>query len=329
MAADRVFAEKLSAAAKHLRCAPAQEAVINACRRLADERCAAIDPTFTPAERLTVLADHCSTHLEVANTDEELDNIVERYARMGELGFATRRQRFDGELLAAILRRRGVAAGERRFVALIDGRGERKAMAFFSKTHEVAHPFLEPQLEFDFRDETQKRDPWEGLVDRVGSEMVFSGAPWDEAVTTMFAGKEGVSVEQVSKVRGQLASEASLTAAVIAAANHAGHAVLAIWAGTECSQRDPDPVLRVLQVTPSAVDGPIHIHRKRRIPPSSPIAHAYSTGRDACGFEDLKDWRDSAGGSLAPRQVWSAARAMRDNVFALVDFGPQGNWGRR
>ncbi len=325
---ERKYRQKVRSAARHLRCAAREAAIVSRCRQTADERCDAIDPNLIPADRLAVLADHGSVHFEVARTDTELDQIVERYARMGELGFALRRPRFDEELLAAILRRRTLAEGDRTFVALVDARGRKEQMAFFSQAHEVAHPVLEPQLVFDFRDETKKRDRWETLVDRVGSEMVFSGLGWKRAVDRIFRVSEGPTMRSLCDLRTEMAKEASLTAVCLAAANQAARPLLVIWAGEETSQRDPEPMMRVLQTTPNtaANDLATYIHRKRRVPESSPIARSRRSGMSCCGFENLADWRSSDGTGLPCRRVWTAARPMGSNVFAIVDFGSAGVW---
>lgn len=320
---DKGYREKMRAAARHLRCEPNERAIVAECRRQADCRCDAIDPMLTPVERLAVLADSASVLFEIARTNEELDEMAARYARLGELGFLARRERFDGELLAAILRRNSPAQGERTFVALVDARGDKGAREFFSQAHEVAHPVLEPQLAFNFRDETKVRDAWEKLVDQVGAEMVFSGTSWANAIGLALQNSPGLTVAAVADLRSKMASTASLTTIALAAADQANRPILVAWAGCEGSKRDPTPILRLLRPAPNAVavaDGITHIHRKRRVPDSSPIARSYRSRSDEVGFEDLGDWRDSTGVALPTQRVWTAARAMGERVFAIMDF---------
>jgi len=328
VSSERLYHGKLHAVAEHLRCAPTETAIIERCRNQADFRCDEIDASLTPAERLVVLADAASVQFEIAHSDAELDNIAAHYASLGELGFALRRPRFDTELLAAILRRQHAATGERIFVALIDARGPKDAMAFFSRAHEVAHPVLEPQLAFDFREETTRRDQWEALVDRVGSEMVFGGKPWTDAVSRIVRSGRSLAIQQLFELKNSMASEASLTAVALAATNHAGHAALVVWAGEERSRRDPIPVLRILGSTPnvSATEAATFIHQKRRVPRSSPIAISHVSGAACEAFEDLATWVGSDGRALTSRRVWSAAYPIRGNVFAVIDFGPGGMW---
>ena len=325
---DRVYRKKLHAAAQHMGCAATEAAVIERCRNQANLRCDAIDPALTPAERLVVLADVASVHFEIVRSDAELDEVAARYASAGELGFALRRVRFDAELLAAILRRQHAGAGERLFVALIDARRHKDAMAFFSQAHEVAHPVLEPQLAFDFREETAKRDQWEALVDRVGSEMVFGGKLWADAASRTFRSPARLAVQHLFDLKNSMARDASLTAVALAAANHTEHAALVVWAGEERSKRDPAPALRILQSTPNGIASTeaTFIHHKRRVPRSSPIAISHVSGASCEGFEDLATWIGSDGRPLTSRQVWTAAYPMRGNVFAVIDFGPGGSW---
>jgi len=323
---DRGYRGKIRAAARHLRCEPNERAIVSACRRQADDRCNEIDPMLTPAERLSALADYASVHFEIARTNEDLDEIAARYARLGELGFLARRERFDGELLAAILRRNSPAQGERTFVALVDARGDKGAREFFSRAHEVAHPVLEPQLAFNFREETKARDAWEELVDHVGAEMVFSGTPWTKGVALALMGSPGLTVAAVDDLRSRMAHAASLTVIARAAANQANRPILVLWARHDGSKRDPTPILRILRPTPNDVavaHGIFHIHRKRRVPDSSPIARSYRSRNDEFGFEDLGEWRDSEGVALPAHRVWTAARAMGEGVFAIMDFAAE------
>jgi hypothetical protein len=326
---DKAYRDKLRAAARHLRCDASELAIIEECRRQADDRCDAVDSELTPAERLDVLADHCSVAFEIVRSDRELDEAVKRHADAGDLGFLASRPRFDGNLLAAILRRKAPPEGSRTFVALVDARRAKEAKSFFSQAHEVAHPILEPQLAFDFREETTDRDAWEALVDAVGSEMVFSGEPWELAVRQAFGHAEGATMRQFSELHDAMAPTASLTAVALAAANQSKRAVLVVWAGPESSHRDPWPVLRVLSATPNMLAMRLetpHIHQKRRVPDSSPIARSHRFRIDQSGFEDLGDWLDSSGSALPARRVWTAARAASGGVLAIIDFGVNGAW---
>jgi hypothetical protein len=315
---------KLVEAAKHLRCETTTASVVAACEQAADQISDRVDLDLTPDERLVALADHYGVELNVVYTTSELDSFVDEQAARGDYGFVTRRARFDDDLLAAVMRRRKPDPDDRTFVALIDGRGHKEPMAFFSETHEVAHPVLEPQLAFDFRDESKSRNPWEGLVDRVGSAMVFRGRQWADAVGVLMPLASGLTFGSLRPLRDRMAPRASLTATLIAAANTAGRAILVVHARAGSSRSDPAPVLRVGDVTPNhlAENQATFLHRKRRIPRSSPLAIAFETGRDAAGFEDLASWLDGSGNALRARTVWTAATPTGGGgVLGVVDFG--------
>ncbi|HEY4885766.1 MAG TPA: hypothetical protein VII08_19235 [Myxococcales bacterium] len=312
------FERKLRGAAAHLGCSPAEDSVVAACVETANEIAGRIDSDLSPSERLDALADHYSVSLEVVTTTASLDATVERYARAGELGFLTRRQRFDADLIAAILRRRFVEEGQRRFVAMIDAREHRRAMAFHSKAHEVAHPALEPQLDLDFREEISKRDPWESFVDRVASEMVFAGRPWTSSVGQVLGSSGYIELSAVRNLRETMVPEASTTAIAIAAAGSLSRAALILWCCPEVSKRDPVPTLRVLQVTPSraAFASATFIHRKCRVPDSSPIFAAWQSGQSRSGLEDIGTWVGRPG-----QMGWtSAIPAAGRGVQAVINF---------
>jgi hypothetical protein len=312
------FREKLATAAAFLGCEATRDAVRRACRRRADAVCDEIGVDLLPAERLEALANHFSVEFQVADTTKVLDERIERFARRGDTGFALRRSRFDGDLLAAILRRRDPSASDRRFVALVDARGLKRHMAFFSKTHEVAHPALEPQLKFEYRDETKKRDEWERLVDQVGAESVFAGTPWDSAIRQ--AAVNGLTISALDRVRSELVPEASLTAVALAAANTLGAALWVVWAERGPSQADATPVLRIRSVTPNevAADEQTFLPPNFRVAPTSPLAIAFSTGDDVADTEDLSGWRDSKGSTLRSQRVWTSASPRNEGVFGIM-----------
>lgn len=320
---DDDYRKKTRAAAAHLGCRATDDSIVAACEALADQVVDSIDPGLEPAHRLVALADRYSVDLHVAYSTEQLDHYVHSLATKGELGFATRRPRFDHDLLAAVMRRRARAAGDRTFVAVIDGRGQRKAMAFFSSTHEVAHPLLEPQLAFDFREEVVDKDRWETLVDRVGAAIVFRGEPWNRAVRSAAASEPGLTMATLRDLREQMARDASLTAVALAAANTLGRAMLVVIAKPLTSKRDPVPTLRISRVIPNkrAADAGVYIHEKRRIPASSPIARAIASSRAQHGLEDLSAWVDSSGRGLPASTVWTAAFPLPDgSAFGLIDL---------
>lgn len=316
------FRKKLAAAAEQLGCEVTQDAVRRACRQRADSICGEIGHDLLPAERLEALANHFSVEFHVADTSQALDAHISRLARQGDTGFALRRQRFEQELLAAILRRREPSASDRRFVALIDARGHKKHMAFFSKTHEVAHPALEPQLQFEFRDETKRRDEWERFVDQVGAANVFAGEPWDLAVRQ--AAKDGLTIHSFETVRRNVAPEASLTAIALAAANTLGRALFVVWSGLATSRANPKPALRILTVTPSdiAADAKAFLPTNFRVPSTSPLAIAFSTKADASGNESLQEWRDSKGATLGEHGIWTSASPRNDGVLGIIVPAP-------
>jgi hypothetical protein len=316
---------KLRSAAAHLGCRADDDAIVAACEAASDAVVNGIDPELDPGERLVALADRFSVDIQVVRSTAELDRIVDVLARQGELGFAARRPRFDKDLLAAVMRRKARHPGERVFVAVIDARGTKEPMAFFSKTHEVAHPMLEPQLAFDFREEVGHRDPWEALVDRVGAAIVFRGPTWTQAVNGIVCREPNFTIASLRELCDSAVNEASLTATALAAANTLRRALLVVVADHLPSKRDPVPTLRLARVIPNqrAAEGGVFLHERRRVPVTSPISRALATGRAQHGFENLSQWVDSGGRGLDPRQVWTAAMPLAvGSVYGLIELDP-------
>ena len=327
---SRGYAKKLVKAAAHLGCSADAERVVEACAKAADNICNDLDPGLTPDDRLEALADRLSVSFDVAKTTEDLDRLVHQHARNGDLGFLARRPKFDAGLIACVLRRDAPAPHEHRFAALIDSREQKRHMEFFSRTHEMAHPMLEPQLELSFREEhAKKTDPWERLVDRAGAAMVFRGEPWTDVITTLPWDTRGPFIGEIEGLRSKLESEASLTALALAAGNTTDHALLVVWASLNASKATKTPALRIRSVTPnicSAVRRTVHIPRNFRVPASSPISTAFRTGAAASGFEDLGVWSSSAGERLPACHVFTSAEARPGGVIAFIDVGTTAGW---
>lgn len=314
------FGRKLHVAAAHFGCAKSPDAVRLSCRQRADAVCARLGDDLPPADRLLALADHYSVEFEVASTTRDLDAIIARHAAAGDGGFALRRDRFDENLLACIMRRTRPREAERRFVALIDGRDHKAAMAFFSKSHEVAHPALEPQLKFEFRDEVGKKTQWERFVDQVGADCVFGGAPWHAGLRRFADGVFGIS--KVDDLRASLVPEASLTAVALAAGNSLGKAVFVVWAELAGSKSDPTPVLRLKSVTPNhiAAQQGYRLHRNFRVPLTSPLSVAFYSEAERAGMECLSTWtsRSATLGALAVQTSGVARGAGAFGIIASV-----------
>lgn len=311
------FRAKLRAAAAHFRCKASPESVRAACRQRADEICAAHGNDLRPEERLLALANHYSVELEVAATTEDLETFIKAHVAQGDHGFALRRERFDDDLLACIMRRGRPHGADRRFVALIDARERKAPTAFFSKSHEVAHPALEPQLQFEFRDEAKKTTPWERFVDQVGADCVFAGAPWEHAVGALE--HDGLTIAGVEEVRRLLVPEASLTAVALAIGNTLSQPLFVVWAVLGTSKSDDSSVLRLRSVTPNhlAAAREYHLPRNYRVPVSSPLSKAFFSDNDCAGIECLSTWTSSRS-ALPAQTVWTSGSARGDGVLGIL-----------
>lgn len=131
----------------------------------------------TTVDRLSdivrIAADRLKVSVVEVETDAALDQVVDAYCKKKEFAFATIKDEMAADVEGAIVRLKHAEPWERPLVAMIDARGARGAARYFSQCHELAHPFVEPQMEFSFRCRSAPKDPLERAVDIVAGEIGF------------------------------------------------------------------------------------------------------------------------------------------------------------
>lgn len=279
----------------------------------------------SPPDVLRLVADRLRVHLVEVESDDDLKRRVHEYCKRGELAFLEIQEELNGDVEAAIVRLKAPKPGERPLVALVDARGERGAARFFGSCHEVAHPFLEPQLSFGFRCREGSADPLERAVDLIAGEIAFF-EPLAKPILAAHA-RSDLTYEAVERFWRDAGPTSSRTAAFVAAVRLWGAPAVLVTANSRCARHGKDaglPALRVERAIGNAEARQEGLFVPPfRVPPGSVIHRAFHDPLRRV-FEDVEDlgvWRSSDGKVLRSRRVRVGAKRVGDRVFSVFRHG--------
>lgn len=287
----------------------------------------------TLRELLDTATAHLDTLFVEIRSDEQLAQVKREYVAKGEVVFATLDKELGPETFAITFRRRRALPGERSFVSVIDGRGEKAWRAYFSKWHELAHLLtLTDQARLSFcrtHSDPERRDPEEALMDVLAGDAGF----FLDLVTPHATGP--LTFDGVASLREQLCPEASDQASLIGFVRAWPQPVLLLRAQPALKKAEeagraqasfafrtpPSPALRAVQVTandPATAAG-LSIPLNMRVPEKSVIYRVFS-GSEQIGEadEDLSWWTSSDGGRLSEFPVDVTARRKGDHIQVLL-----------
>jgi hypothetical protein len=265
---------------------------------------------------------HTGLHVVRISSDEDLRAAQEEYAedlrglpKQLSFEFATNTE-------ALVVRRRTKdERSNRRFLALVDARGERENRAWFGDWHETTHTMVpEPGNSVAFRRTSRERpEPVEQVIDKVAASLGFWAPLVKPALLANVA--SGVDLLKAFDVtRLELAPAASREASFRAFANLLPRPILVLWVDYDCRAADRRPggnpsrslALRAKTVIRNGAADAIgmNIPNNYRIPADSVITQAsrgsWATVRAEA--DDLGRWRDSTGRALARCPVKITAR---------------------
>lgn len=269
------------------------------------------------------------------HSDEELIDVKHRYTLEGELAFADLESQLGPHVYAITFRRKVRQSYDRRFVSVIDSRGEKAARSYFSKWHEIAHLLTltsQQRLKF-YRTHLpmEVKDPEEILMDVIAGELGF----FDGIVQPYV--KSSLSFSTISDLREQLCPEASAQASLIGFVHAWPRPCLLVEAELAWKKRDaeqlhqgvlefhkrPAAALRAVRITPNlaARESNLFIPTNMRVPKESVIARIFSEDIPALeATEDLSWWNASNGSSLSKQTVQVVARRVGRRVQALISL---------
>lgn len=287
----------------------------------------------TLTELLDIVASKLGTKFEVVNSDEELVEVRDRYARLGERSFATLPDDLDDDVFGITFRRIAKRPWELPFVSVIDCRGDKRFRSYYTKWHELGHLLiLTDQMRLLFRRTHtihDHKDPEESMVDVIAGIFGY----FKDIVRPLAKG--ALSWENIEAIRTQLCPESSQQAAVIGIVKSWPVPALLLQAtlGVKRGERrqldqdtfdfadGPIPVLRAVQVTPNdaARRSDLVIFPNMRVPEPSIIHRVFAEElHDAQAEEDLAWWESSDGTRLPSLKIRVLARRQWNSVRALI-----------
>jgi hypothetical protein len=291
-----------------------------------------LGPPSSPAELLAIVCEKLRLRFEVIETDAGLKEVRERYLAERELRFVDLESEFNATTDAVVIRLQHQPAWSNvRYVAVIDGRGTKRARIWFSKWHEIAHLLAEPQTKLVFR-RTQafKREPVERLMDQIAGALAFYEPLFVPQLTRAvdLAKPDLRALEQFAKNE---CSHASQFATLIAAVRQVAVPCILIEAklGPKSSERSrgASPSAGALKLravstvhNEASLRSKIFIHKNIRIPDASVIAKVFEGRRDLEFdiHDECLSWWESDGKHLSKRSVSvEAMRAGENRVLAL------------
>jgi hypothetical protein len=287
----------------------------------------------TLSQLLDVAASKLGTKFEEIHSDAEVDEVRERYLRLGEKSFASLHDELPAQVFGVTFRRTSRKPWELPFVSVIDCREEKRFRSYYTKWHELGHLLiLTDQMRLTFRRThfgLEHKDPEEALVDVIAGAFGFL----PDLVRPFAKGQP--SFDRIEDIRAKLCPEASQQASLIGIAKAWPTACILLQAQLalkrgerrELSQGGfdfqvaPKEVLRAVQVTPndSARAANFVIFPNMRIPKRSVINRVHSGDTaDAQAVENLSWWESSDGSQLPAVSVLVQARSTWCGVQALV-----------
>jgi hypothetical protein len=271
-----------------------------------------------------IVADRLKVNLLEIETDRDLQDHVHAYCSRGELAFKEVENEMSSDVEGAIVRLKSPHPGERKFVAIIDARGERSAARYFTGCHEIGHPFLEPQLDFGFRCRSGAKSALERAVDIVAAEIAFH-RPLAQPRLRRYVPTD-LTYDGVHAFWRSEADFASRTATFVAAMNLWGSPAMYVEAAMRTARHGRDsgmPSLRIVTAIPNeAARGMgIVLPPQFRVPSVSAMKAAFETPNTTMEQdEDMGWWKTSDGSQLKARPVRVGARRVGNAVVALMRF---------
>lgn len=297
---------------------------------------------------LPIVAARLSVCIEYIRADADVERIARvRAAYATQLATVLDCEFVRGTSEGLLIEHENPKPGDRRYLVIVDARGERAARAYFTAWHEISHVLTTPpQLEFKlFRrtpnaDELQK-DPVESAVDHVAGAIAFYEPIFGPALEAAVERESWVNFAAVERARDAVAPGASTYAATMAAVRLRPEALCFVRAeprlkpaeirklrstqgelGLGLAPEHITPKLRLVDVimNEEARRSGLRLHEHLRVPATCVIARVHGDHLDGehYGREDQHAWETSAGGPLPTMPLRVTASHRGGSVYALL-----------
>ena len=299
---------------------------------------------------LQIAASRLSVCIEYIRTDSDLDRVAHDRAAYSLTLRETLQWEFArGTSEGNLIEHRDPQPGDRRYLAIVDARGDRAVRAYFTAWHEMSHVLTTPsQLDFKLYRRTPAaeevwKDPVESAVDHIAGTIAFYEPIFRPALTKAVSSNGRITITAIECARNAVAPSASLYSAILAA--------LRLWPEPLCFVRaeprlkpaeqrklsslqqdlglglEPEvivPKLRLVDVIQNdkARSSRLKLHEHMRVPTSSVISrvHQEQLSSEHEDFEDQASWVRSADGALPPAPLRVTATRRGATVYSLVSL---------
>lgn len=165
---------------------------------------------------LDLVAAKIDLKFEEVFSDEDLDEIKNRYVSKGELAFLEFMDEFDTDTDAILVELKKAKSWEQKYLAIVDCRDIKKYRAYFSKWHEIAHLLsTPPQRNFIYRrTNSVKRDPEEILMDKIAGDLGFYSPLFLPEVRARTDKKKKLTFDIIDEIRREVCPSASLESTI-------------------------------------------------------------------------------------------------------------------
>lgn len=305
-------------------------------------------PVRTLNELLMLVAARLSVQLEWIRSDEDLDRLINFYQpHLPTFRGVLREEFINQDTEGLLLRNPCREPGARKYIAIIDARGERASRAYFTAWHELTHMLVTPPPEVfsgvrrSPSEAKKKRDPEEALVDRVASRLAFYEPLFAPALQHARSEEGAFNFKAIERARETVAPDASLYATALASLRIISKpaCLVQVDLGLKEEERrrsqsgqldlplgfepiEPEPMLRVVQISSNqrAMTSPIRIFRNMRVPPKSVLHQAYDAmySGDWEAIENQGWWETSQEGPLPSLPLHISAVRRGSYVYGLI-----------
>jgi hypothetical protein len=306
------------------------------------------EPILSLETLLQIVAGRLSVCLEFIRTQADVERIARaRGAYAFQLGETLRCEFVRGLTQGLLIEHTDPKPGDRRFLVVVDARGDRAARAYFTAWHEISHVLTTPpQLEFKlFRRtppaEDVQKDPVESAVDHVAGAIAFYAPIFEPALERATKSERHLTFGAIEYARDAVAPTASLYAATVAAVRLRPEPMCFVRAeprlkpaemrklrsvqrelGLGLTEAVIVPKLRLVDVVTNdaARRGGMRLHEHLRVPADSVLFQVHE-GKLVGEYEAREDqslWETSADGPLPHASLHVAATRRGGVVYGLI-----------
>ncbi len=296
----------------------------------------------------SVVAEDLSVNLEFIRSSEDLERIAQDHElSYPGLGLKLNEEFVLDDTEGLLLANPTPQPWERKYLAVIDARGERAARAYFTSWHELTHLIATPaQLSLSGlrRHPTEgerHKDPVEQAVDHIAGRVAFWDPIFRPITEAHTEANNHLQFGQIEAIRVSASPDASLLATSLACLRLSRVPTILVVVGLALKAGElrqvQAPKLALLpggRVEPSTArvrlvrcipndavrHSRVRVFRNMRVPTRSVLFDAYEACSDVelAADEDQSWWDTSNGGSLPPRPLYVRAVRRGSHVYGLI-----------